>query len=312
MKLQQLRYLTEVARRNLNVSEAAEALFTSQPGVSKQIRLLEDELGVIVFERSGKRLTAITPPGEAVLAAAQRVLREVDNLRRIGEEFSAGDSGTLTIAATHTQARYALPGVIRSFAARHPNIRLHLHQGSPAQIADWVSEGEADLGVATEALDGRAELLALPCQQWRHCAVVPVGHPLAEGPLTLPALAAWPLVTYDPAYAGRSRIDEAFQRAGLTPRIALEAADADIIKTYVALGLGVGIIAGLAFDAQRDDGLAAIEAGHLFGANTTRIAVRRGTFQRHYVFDFIELFAPHLPRSAVEQALAGGGEAYQL
>lgn len=312
MKLQQLRYLTEVARRNLNVSEAAAALFTSQPGVSKQIRLLEDELGVVVFERAGKRLTGVTPPGEAVLAAAQRVLREVDNLRRIGEEYSAGDSGTLTIAATHTQARYALPTVVQAFAARHPNVRLHLHQGSPTQIAAWVIDGEADLGVATEALEGHAELLALPCQQWRHAVVVPRGHALAGRPLTLPELAQWPLVTYDPAYAGRSRIDEAFQRAGLQPRIALEAADADIIKTYVALGLGVGVIAGLAFDAQRDVGLEALEAGHLFGANTTRIAVRRGSFLRHYVFDFIALFAPQLPRAAVEQALAGGGEEYQL
>lgn len=312
MKLQQLRYLVEVARRNLNVSEAADALFTSQPGVSKQIRALEDELGVVVFERSGKRLTAITSAGKSVLEAAVRVLQEADNLKRIGEEYSGSHAGTLSIAATHTQARYALPEVIRAFSAQHPEVRLHLHQGSPAQIAAWVRDGEADLGVATEALDQVGELIALPCTQWRHTVVVPKAHPLSAQKLTLQTLAEWPLVTYDPAYAGRSRIDEAFHRHGLSPRIALEAADADIIKTYVGLGLGVGIIAGPAFDPNRDLDLDALDAAHLFAANITKIGLRRGRFLRGYVYDFIALFAPHLPRQAVEMALAGAGEEYQL
>jgi LysR family cys regulon transcriptional activator len=312
MKLQQLRYLVEVARRNLNVSEAADALFTSQPGVSKQIRALEDELGVVVFERSGKRLTAVTTAGRAVLQAAARVLQEADNLKRVGEEYSGSQRGSLSIAATHTQARYALPAVIRDFSSRHPEVRLHLHQGSPAQIAAWVRDGEADLGVATEALDQMGELIALPCTQWRHTVVVPKGHALEGQALTLQSLASWPLVTYDPAYAGRSRIDEAFHRAGLAPQVALEAADADIIKTYVALGLGVGIIAGPAFDAARDLDLVALDAAHLFAANITKIGLRRGRFLRGYVYEFIALFAPHLPRRAVEMALAGEGEEYQL
>ena len=312
MKLQQLRYLVEVAGQNLNVSEAANALFTSQPGVSKQIRALEDELGVVVFERSGKRLTAVTAAGRAVLQAAGKVLQEADNLKRIGEEFSGSLSGTLSIAATHTQARYALPEVISRFRAQHPDVRLHLHQGNPAQIAGWVRDGEADLGVATEALDQVEQLIALPCAQWRHTVVVPRDHPLAGEPLTLQRLAVFPLVTYDPAFAGRSRIDEAFHRAGLTPNVALEAADADIIKTYVALGLGAGIIAGPAYDPKRDRELVALDAAHLFAANITKIGLRRGRFLRGYVYDFIELFAPHLPRSAVELALVGGGEEYQL
>ena len=313
MKLQQLRYLVEVARQGLNVSEAAEALYTSQPGISKQVKLLEEELGIVVFERSGKRLTGITEPGQAVLDISTRILREAENLKRVGEEYAGGDSGSLTIATTHTQARYALPQVVRQFVDRHPKVRLALHQGTPTQIADWVLRGEADIGIATESLDQYAGLVTLPCYQWTHCVVAPVGHPiLASGSLSLPELARWPLVTYDPAFSGGSRIAKAFERHDLIPNIVLAAIDADVIKTYVSIGLGVGIVAKHAYDPERDPQLGALDAGHLFDSNTTRLALRRGTYLRHYEYDLIELFASHLTRKAVEMAMNGGGDSYQL
>ena len=268
MKLQQLRYLVEVARRGLNVSEAAEALYTSQPGVSKQIKLLEDELGIIVFERSGKRLVGITEPGKAVLEISSRILKEADNLKRVGAEYAGGDSGSLTIAATHTQARYALPAVVKRFVDKYPGVRLSLHQGSPTQIAEWVSSGEADIGIATEAMDQYPQLVMLPCYQWSHVVIAPVGHPILEEPaLTLQNMARYPLITYDPAFTGRSRINRAFERAGITPNVVLAAIDADVIKTYVGLGLGLGVIAAMAFDADRDTGLRALDASHLFERN---------------------------------------------
>ena len=315
MKLQQLRYLVEVARQGLNVSEAAEALYTSQPGISKQIKLLEDELGVIVFERSGKRLTAITEPGKAVLEIAERMLRDAENIRRVGEEYAGGDSGSLVIATTHTQARYALPAVVKNFVDRHPKVRLSLHQGHPTQIAEWTLKGEADIAIATEALDQYPQLVMLPCYQWVHCVIAPDGHPiLAEKSLSLAALARWPLITYDSAFTGRSRINKAFELAQLTPNVVLSAIDADVIKTYVSLGLGLGIIARMAFDPLRDVGLQAMAAEHLFGSNTTRIGLRRGTHVRRYEYDFIELFASHLTRKAVDMAMAGvrPDEEYQL
>ncbi|MER2544566.1 MAG: CysB family HTH-type transcriptional regulator [Candidatus Accumulibacter phosphatis] len=315
MKLQQLRYLVEVAQRGLNVSEAAAALYTSQPGISKQIKLLEDELGVIVFERSGKRLTAVTEPGRAVLEIAERILRDAENIRRVGEEYAGGDSGSLVIATTHTQARYALPGVVKSFVDRHPRVRLSLRQGHPTQIAEWALKGEADIAIATEALDQYPQLLMLPCYQWVHCVIAPDGHAiLGEKPLSLTALARWPLITYDSAFAGRSRINKAFELARLTPNVVLTAIDADVIKTYVSLGLGLGIIASMAFDATRDAGLQALPAEHLFGSNTTRIGLRRGNHIRRFEYDFIELFAPQLTRKAVDMAIAGArpGEEYQL
>jgi LysR family cys regulon transcriptional activator len=315
MKLQQLRYLVEVAQRGLNVSEAAAALYTSQPGISKQIKLLEDELGVIVFERSGKRLTAVTEPGRAVLEIAERILRDAENIRRVGEEYAGGDSGSLVIATTHTQARYALPGVVKNFVDRHPRVRLSLRQGHPTQIAEWALKGEADIAIATEALDQYPQLLMLPCYQWVHCVIAPDGHAiLGEKPLSLTALARWPLITYDSAFAGRSRINKAFELAQLTPNVVLSAIDADVIKTYVSLGLGLGIIASMAFDATRDAGLQALPAEHLFGSNTTRIGLRRGNHIRRYEYDFIELFAPQLTRKAVDRAIAGArpGEEYQL
>lgn len=313
MKLQQLRYIVEVERRGLNVSEAADALYTSQPGISKQVKLLEEELGVAIFERSGKRFVGITEPGRAILKIAAGILREAENLRRVGSEYSGGNSGRLVLAATHTQARYALPVVVRDFVAQHPDVRLEMHQGSPVQIAEWVAAGDADLGIATEALDQYPQLVTLPVRQWSHCVIVPEGHPLADRqPLSLQELAKWPLITYDTAFAGRSRINRAFERVGVTPNVALTALDADVIKTYVSLGLGLGIIAALAFDPQRDTGLQALGAGHLFESNTTRLALRRGTYLRRYEYDFISLFAPHLSRKVVDMAMEGGGEEYQL
>ena len=315
MKLQQLRYLVEVARCGLNVSEAAEALYTSQPGVSKQIKLLEDELGVVVFERTGKRLTAITEPGRRVLEIAERMLREADNIKRVGEEYAGGDSGSLVIATTHTQARYALPLVVKRFIERHPKVRLSMHQGNPVQIAEWTLKGEADIAIATEALDQFPQLVMLPCYQWGHSVIAPDGHPiLAERTISLATLAKWPLITYDPAFTGRSRISGAFERAQLTPNVVLAALDSDVIKTYVSLGLGLGIIASMAYDPARDVGLQAVDVGHLFGSNTTRIGLRRGTYIRRYEYDFIELFASQLSKKAVDMAMAGPGAAdeYQL
>lgn len=308
MKLQQLRYLVEVERRGLSVSAAAEALFTSQPGVSKQIGLLEEELGVTIFERSGKRLTGISAPGQIVLAMARRILGEAQNMKRVGEDYAAESSGTLSIATTHTQARYTLPPVIQRFVQRHPAIRLHIQQGSPVQVAAWVLDGSADLGIATEALDRHAELLTLPCFQWAHLVVTPRGHPLlARHPLSLAALAEYPLITYDATFTGRSRIDRAFERQSLRPNVMLTAIDSDVIKTYVALGLGVGIIAAMAFDPQRDDALAAMPATHLFEGNTTRIGFRRDIWLRGYEYDFMELLAPQLTRRMVEATLKGEG-----
>lgn len=313
MKLQQLRYIVEIQRQGLNVSEAAETLFTSQPGISKQVKLLEDELGIAIFERSGKRFTGVTEPGKVVLGIAERILREAENLKRASAEFASGDTGRLVLAATHTQARYALPLVVRDFVARHPAVKLEMHQGSPTQIAEWVVNGEADIGIATEAIDQYPQLITLPVRQWTHCVIVPDGHPLlAVQPLSLNELAKWPLITYDTAFTGRSRINRAFERVGVQPNIALTALDADVIKTYVSLGLGLGIISALAVDPQRDTGLVAIDAGHLFESNTTRLAVRRGTYLRRYDYDLIALFAPHLSKRVVETAMQGGGEEYQL
>lgn len=313
MKLQQLRYIVEIQRQGLNVSEAAETLYTSQPGISKQVRLLEDELGITIFERSGKRFTGVTEPGRVVLGMAERILREAENLKRASSEYAGGDSGKLVLAATHTQARYALPVVVRDFVARHPKVKLEMHQGNPVQIAEWVVAGDADIGIATESLDQYAQLVTLPVRQWSHCVIAPEGHPILNSqPLSLNELVKWPLVTYDTAFTGRSRINRAFERVGAAPNIVLTALDADVIKTYVGLGLGLGIISGLAFDAQRDTGLVAVDAGHLFESNTTRLALRRGTYLRAYDYDFISLFAPHLSKHVVEVAMLGGGEEYQL
>ena len=314
MKLQQLRYLTEVVHRGLNVSEAAEALHTSQPGVSKQIRALEDELGVEVFVRHGKRLAAVTEPGKAVVAIAERILAEAHNLRRAGEEFANDALGTLTIAATHTQARYALPKAVAAFKRRYPKVHLVIHQGNPEQICTQVADGEADLCVATEQIAEHPALVALPCYQWNRCVVVPPRHTLLKAqPLTLEAIAAYPIVTYDFAFANRSLVNRAFEQRGLTPDVVLTAFDADVIKTYVELGLGVGIMAQMAFDPRRDRHLRSIDASHLFPSSTTRLGVKRGAYLRRFAYDFIELFAPALTRDVVEKAVTGaGGSSYEL
>jgi len=314
MKLQQLRCLTEVARRGLNVSEAAEALHTSQPGVSKQIRALEDELGVQVFVRHGKRLTAITEPGKAVVAIAERMLAEAQNLKRAGEEFANDQLGTLTIAATHTQARYALPKAVAAFKRRYPKVELVIHQGNPTQICDQVVAGDADLCVATEMISQYPELVSLPVYQWNRCVVVPPKHPLLkETPLSLEKLAEHPIVTYDFAFANRSLVQKAFEARGLTPHVVLSAQDSDVIKTYVELGLGVGILAKMAFDAKRDIMLRAIDASHLFESSTTRLGIKRGAYLRRYAYDFIEAFAPHLAAATVERAVKGqDGSRYEL
>ncbi|MEW6313648.1 MAG: HTH-type transcriptional regulator CysB [Pseudomonadota bacterium] len=307
MKLQQLRYLCEVAKRNLNVSEAAEALYTSQPGISKQIRLLEEELGVDIFVRNGKRITEITEPGKAIIAIAERMLRDASNLKQAAEEFSHENSGSLTIATTHTQARYALPPVIKRFTKLYPKVKLVLHQGSPVQIAQAVASGEADIAIATEALDQFPELVMLPCYQWNRCIVVPPKHPLLnEKKLTLEAVARHPIITYDFAFTGRSKINRAFEAKGLTPNVVLTALDSDIIKTYVELGLGVGILAAMAFNPERDKHLHALDASHLFEPSTTRIGIRKNCYLRAYIYDFIEMFAPHLTRKVVEAALTAG------
>jgi LysR family cys regulon transcriptional activator len=306
MNLQQLRYVREVARCGLNVSEAAAALHTSQPGVSKQIRLLEEELGVEVFVRQGKRLTAITDPGREVLKIAERLLRDLDNLRSVGQEFGAEEEGTLTLATTHTQARYVLPPIVREFMRRHPNVRVSLRQGSPTEVCEYVLAGEADIAIATEAIAEHDELVMLPCYQWNRCVIAPPDHPILKAqPLTLEAIAKYPIVTYDFAFTGRSQINKAFAARGLTPNVALTAIDADIIKTYVALGLGIGIVAYMAFDPKTDKNLRAVDAAHLFESATTRLGIRRNAWLRGYAYTFIELFAPHLTRKMVMAALAG-------
>jgi LysR family cys regulon transcriptional activator len=304
VNLQQLRYLCAIVDHGLNVSDAADALFTSQPGISKQVRALEDELGVPVFVRHGKRLAALTPAGAQVVGTARQALRAVENLKRVGAEFRSEDTGTLSIATTHTQARYVLPRVIRDFATRYPKVKVLLHQGNPLQVAQYTSSGEADVGIATETLATFPELVTLPCYDWNRCVLVPRGHPLAAvTPLTLAAIARFPIVTYDFAFTGRSQINRAFEAEGLAPNVVLAALDADVIKTYVELGMGIGIVAQMAFDPERDTGFVGLDASHLFAPSTTRLALRRDVLLRGYVYDFIAGFVPALDRAAVDAAL---------
>ena len=301
--------MREAARRGFNLTEVAASLHTSQPGVSRQIRELEDELGLEIFVRAGKRLTGLTAPGEALLPIVERLLVEAENLKRAGDDFAQQGRGMLRIAATHSQARYALPPAVRDFRSAHPRVALHMHQGSPHQIAQMLIDGSADVGIATEALAQYDELVALPCYSWTHVVVVPPNHELAAfasngRALTLQQLARHPIVTYESGYTGRAHIDQGFAKAGLAPDVVLQAMDADVIKTYVELGLGVGIVAAIAFDEARDGHLRAIDARHLFAANMTRLAVRRGAYQRDYVYDFIAGFAPPLTKALVQRALA--------
>lgn len=309
MNFQQLRSVRETVRCGFNLTEVAAMLYTSQPGVSRQIRELERELGVEVFVRAGKRLTGLTPPGAALLPIVERLLLEADNLKRAGNDFSAHLEGQLSVAATHSQARYVLPSVVKDFRDRFPKVTLHLRQGSPKQVAAMLLSGEADIGVATEALADYPQLVTLPCYRWTHGIVVPPGHPLLAlpEPVTLEQLAAYPIITYEQGYTGRAHIDEAFQARGLCPDVVLTAMDADVIKTYVELGMGVGIVASVALDAERDLNLRILDAGHLFRVNVTRLGLRQGAWLRGYAYSFIELFVPTLTREAVAQALATEG-----
>lgn len=303
MKLQQLRYIWEVAHHDLNVSATAQSLYTSQPGISKQIRLLEDELGVEVFSRSGKHLTRITPAGEAILKTAGEILRKVESIKQVAQEYSNEKKGSLSLATTHTQARYALPNVIDKFIHRYPDVSLHMHQGTPMQISEMAADGTVDFAIATEALELFSDLVMMPCYRWNRCIVVPKDHPLCQlSELTLEEVAKHPIVTYVFGFTGRSKLDEAFIDRGLAPKVVFTAADADVIKTYVRLGLGIGIIARMAHDEELDSDLVALDASHLFKSSITKIGFRRGTFLRGFMYEFIEEFAPHLNRETVTRA----------
>ncbi len=309
MNLQQFRFVRETIRQNFNLTDAARALYTSQPGVSKAIIELEEELGIIIFERHGKRLKGLTRPGEAVAELIDRIMREVDNLRRASDDFARHDEGALVIGCTHAQARYFLPKVIPAFRARFPKVHMSLAEGNPTTLAQMVLHDQADLAISTETLSETSGLITLPVYSWQHTVVVSPNHPLAELPsncieaLSLAELAKYPIVTYDHAFSGRTAIDEAFAGAGLTPDVVLEAVDADVIKTYVDVGLGIGIIAGMAFDPRRDKDLVGLPAGHLFGTHHTRLAVKKGTFIRDYLYVLIEMLNPALIRSEVEAML---------
>ena len=315
MNLQQFRFVRETIRRNFNLTEAARTLFTSQPGVSKAIIEFEDELGIKIFERHGKRIKGLTKPGAVVSHVIDRIMREVDNLKKVSDEFARRDEGGLVIACTHAQARYILPRVIPAFREKFPKVRLSLAEGNPPQLAQMVLHEQADVAIATETLNMTAGLAALPVYSWEHVIVVRPDHPLAEltsseaKKLTLEQLAQYPIVTYDRAFSGRCTIDEVFAASNVTPDIVLEAIDADVIKTYVDVGMGIGIIAGMAFDPRRDKGLVGLPAGHLFGTHVTRVAVKSGVFLRDYVFVLLEMLASNLTREVVQRAVDGAAPA---
>lgn len=314
MNLHQFRFVQEAARRNLNLTETAKALFTSQPGVSKAILELEEELGVDIFSRHGKRLRRITEPGLQVLKSIEIIMREVGNLKRIGEEYSKQDAGTLSIATTHTQARYVLPGPVAQLRRQFPQVHVSLHQGNPGQVARMLIDETADVGLATESMSEHEELVSLPCYEWQHVLVVPAGHPLAKVErVSLEQLAAEPLVSYHPSFTGRTRIDRAFAARHLTPNIVLEAIDSDVIKTYVKLGMGVGIVAEMAVREDPPGGdLVSRPLGHLFGQNVARIAFKRGAYLRNYVYTFAELLSDRLNKGLLERAMGGDTSDYGL
>ena len=313
MNLHQFRFVQEAARRNLNLTEAAKALHTSQPGVSKAIIELEQELGVEIFTRHGKRLKRITEPGLHVIKSIDLILREVSNLRRIGQQYSAQNHGTLSIATTHTQARYVLPQPVAKLREAYPDVSVSLHQGSPDQVARMVIEEVAEIGMATESLANYPELVTLPCYEWQHVLVMPREHPLASAKqIGLARLAEHPLVTYHPSFTGRSRIDLAFEKQGLKPRIALEAIDSDVIKTYVGLGMGIGIVAEMAVRDGLPDTLVSRPAGALFGSNMTRVAFKKGSYLRHFVLEFAQMLSERLNRELVLKALEGRSTDYEL
>lgn len=305
MKLQQLRYICEVANHNLNVSATASSLYTSQPGISKQIRLLEDELGVEIFTRSGKHLTRVTPTGQQILTIANEILRQVDNIKQLTHEHNSPESGNLSVATTHTQARYALPQVIQGFIEKYPSVTLHMHQGTPIQISEKAADGSVDFAIATEALELFSDLIMMPCYRWNRCVVVPQDHPLAAiDRLSLEDIAKYPIVTYVFGFTGRSKLDEAFTEQGLNAKVVFTATDADVIKTYVRLGLGIGIVAHMAYDQTIDHDLVAIEVDHLFESSITSIGFRKGTYLRGYMYDFISGFAPHLTRDVIDRVIS--------
>ncbi len=309
MNLQQFRFVRETIRRNFNLTEAARALYTSQPGVSKAIIELEAELGVKIFERHGKRIKGLTKPGAVVSVVIDRIMRELDNLKKVSDEFARRDEGGLVIACTHAQARYILPKVIPAFRKKFPKVHLSLAEGNPPHLAQMVLHEQADVAIATETLDETPGLAALPVYSWEHAVVVRPDHPLAElkssaaRKLTLEQLAQYPIVTYDRAFSGRRAIDRVFAEHDVTPDIVLEAIDADVIKTYVDVGMGIGIIAGMAFDPRRDKGLVGLPVGHLFGTHVTNVAIKSGVFLRDYVYVLLEMLAPELTREAVQKAL---------
>ena len=304
MNFQQLRIIRETARKNFNLTEVANALFTSQSGVSKHILDLEDELGVELFVRKGKRILGLTEPGKELLVIAERILLDTKNILQLGKQFSDSDKGQLTIATTHTQARYALPEVVSQFKQKYPNVHLALHQGSPEEIVQMLIQGKADFGVATESLDTVPELVTFPYYSWHHAIVTPKGHPLEQVKnISLEDLEEYPLVTYHEGFTGRKSIDTAFATANISPDIVMSALDADVIKTYVELGLGIGIIASMAYQSTRDSNLSLLDSAHLFSTNTTKIAIRKGYFLRGFAYDFIELCSPELGKDKIKEAL---------
>jgi LysR family transcriptional regulator, cys regulon transcriptional activator len=307
MKLHQLRYLAAVAQSGLNITAAAQKLHTSQPGVSKQIKLLEDELGFQIFIREGRNLTRITPAGQQVIDRALHILQEAQSIRQLSTELRDEGRGSLSIGTTHTQARYVLPDVIQAFLKRYPQVVLNLHQGTSEQIAEMVAGDRIDCAIATGSEQLFADLTLLPCYRWHRTVIVPRSHPLATaGRLSFKALAAYPLITYTFSFTGPSSLHQAFAKAGLVPNVAITARDADVIETYVRLGLGVGIVAHMAID-ENDPQLKAIDASHMFAAHTTWIGFRRGTLLRKYMYDFAQLLAPHLDRRLVERAHRASG-----
>ncbi len=317
MNLHQFRFVQEAVRRNLNLTEAAKSLHTSQPGVSKAIIELEEELGIEIFARHGKRLKRVTEPGQHVLKSIELIMREVGNLKRIGQQYSAEDSGTLSIATTHTQARYVLPEPVAKLRQAYPKVNVSLHQGAPSQVAQMLIDEVAEIGVATEALAGYPELVTLPCYEWQHVLVLPVGHPLCtKEHITLEDIALEPLITYHPSFTGRTKIDHAFATRKLTPRIALEAIDSDVIKTYVRLGLGIGIAAEMAVKDVLAEGdksdLVVRPAGQLFGQNVARVAFKRGAYLRNFVYKFAELLGDRLSRDLVARAMSGHHDDFEL
>ncbi len=313
MNLHQFRFVREAIRQNFNLTTAAKALFTSQPGVSKAIIELEDELGVEIFRRHGKRIRTLTEPGKRILSSIERILDEVETLKRVGKDFASQDQGNFVIATTHTQARYALPKVLTEFTKRFPKVRVSIQQGNPGQIAELLSHDRADIAIATEGIANTPGVLALPGYQWQHVVMVPLSHPLLnQTNVTLEEIAKHPLITYDRAFAGRSKIDAAFAQRNISPDIILEAIDADVIKTYVEAGMGIGIVAGHAYDPERDRNLRVIPVGHLFGNNVTHIGVKQGAYLRSFVYTFIELFSPTLTKKIVEQAMSEKADSYEI